>query len=103
MSVKNRYTAPFGYAIEMGRLIVHPSEGKTVQLVFADYLAGASLKNIADELTARGVEYLPGKSAWDKSRVKRILEDTRSLGAGKFPALVDKKAWTVSPPPTRPR
>ena len=91
--IKNRCIAPFGYTIEMGRLIVHPSEGKIVQQVFADYLAGTSLKNIADDLTVRKVEYLPGESAWNKSRVKRILEDARYLGNDRFPALIDEASY----------
>ena len=86
---KNRCTAPFGYTIEMGLLIVHPREGCIVQKMFAEYLTGASLKNIAEDLAGRGIEYLPGKSGWNKSRVKRTLEDARYLGAGQFPALVD--------------
>ncbi|MCL2298771.1 MAG: recombinase family protein [Firmicutes bacterium] len=88
-ATKNRSTAPFGYMFEMGRLIVHPREGEIVRAMFAGYLAGASLKDIAEDLTGRKVEYLPGENDWNKSRVKRILEDARYLGAGQFPALVD--------------
>lgn len=91
--IKNRCAAPFGYMIEMGQMIVHPGEGEIVRQMFADYLAGASLKNIADDLTARKVAYLPGESAWNKSRVKRILEDARYLGEGQFPVLVDETAF----------
>jgi len=69
----------------MGLLIVHPHEGKFVRQMFAAYLAGASLKSIADNLTARKVEYLPGQSNWNKSRVKRILEDIRYV-----PVLIDE-------------
>lgn len=87
-TLKNRYTAPFGYAIEMGRLAIHPGESKIVRQIFADYLAGQSLKQIAESLAQQGVEYLPGESAWNKNRVKRVLEDARYLGAGEFPALV---------------
>ena len=87
---KNRCTAPFGYMIEMGQLIVHPLEGEIVLAIFADYLAGASLKNIAEDLAGRKIEYLPGESGWNKSRVKRILEDVRYLGTEQFPVLVDE-------------
>ncbi|MCL2301352.1 MAG: recombinase family protein, partial [Firmicutes bacterium] len=92
-TMTNRYTAPFGYTMEMGRMIVHPREGEIVRAMFADYLAGASLKDIAEDLTGRGVEYLPGESGWNKNRVKRILEDTRFLGAGQFPSLVDEATF----------
>ena len=79
--------------MEMGRLIVHPREGEVVRVMFSDYLAGASLKNIAEDLAGRKIEYLPGKSDWNKSRVKRILEDVRYLGEGRFPTLVDEAAF----------
>jgi len=92
-TLKNRYTAPFGYMIEIGRLIVHSSEGEIVRQIFADYLAGASLKSIAEDLTGRKVEYLPGKSDWNKSRVKRILEDARYLGTEQFPVLIDEVSF----------
>ena len=94
-AIKNRKTAPFGYMIEMGQLIVHPAEGKIVRQMFAGYIAGASLKTIADDLTARKVEYLPSESAWNKSRVKRILEDARYLGNGQFPVLVDEASFRM--------
>ena len=92
---KNRNTAPFGYMIEMGQLIVHPAESKIVRQMFAGYIAGASLKTIANDLTARKVEYLPSESAWNKSRVKRILEDARYLGNGQFPVLVDEASFRM--------
>jgi len=92
-SMKNRCSAPFGYTMEMGQLKVHPREGEIVQAMFTDYLAGASLKNIAEDLAGRKVEYLPGQSDWNKSRVKRILEDARYLGAGQFPLLVDEAVF----------
>ena len=89
-ATKNRYTAPFGYTIIKGVITVHPAEAPVVRRIFAGYLAGTSLQSIADDLTAKQVEYLPGKSDWNKGRIKRILEDARYLGGGEFPALVDE-------------
>ena len=94
-TTKNRCMAPFGYTMEMGQLKVHPREGEIVQAMFTDYLAGASLKDIAEDLAGRKVEYLTGESGWNKSRVKRILEDARYLGTGQFPTLVDKSVFTA--------
>ena len=68
---------PFGYAVENGRHIPHPSESQIVRRVFADYLGGGSLLRIAQTLTAEKVEFLPGRFDWNKNRVKRILEDER--------------------------
>ena len=61
-----------------------------VRRIYADYLAGTSLKSIADSLAARKVEYIPGESAWNKNRVKRILEDARYTGATGLPPIIDE-------------
>jgi len=88
--MKNRYTAPFGYTIIKGVTEIHPDEAAVVRRIFADYLAGASLLRIAEALAADKVEYLPGESAWNKNRVKRILEDTRYTGATGLPPIIDE-------------
>ena len=92
--MKNRYTAPFGYTIIRGVTEVHPSEAPVVRRIFADYLAGASLQRIAENLTARKTEYLPGESAWNKNRVKRILEDARYTGTTSLPPIIDEDAYS---------
>jgi len=92
---KNRYTAPFGYTFKKGLLVPHPAENRIVRQIFADYIAGASLQGIADNLAGRKVEYLPGQSAWNKGRVKRVLEDSRYLGDVQFPALVDTVTFSA--------
>ncbi|MCL2299908.1 MAG: recombinase family protein [Firmicutes bacterium] len=91
--MKNRYTAPYGYTIIQGITEIHPDEAPMVRRIFADYLAGASLQRIAAELTARKVEYLPGKSDWNKNRVKRILEDARYIGSAGLPVIVDEATY----------
>ena len=88
--MKNRYTAPFGYTIIKGISELHPDEAPVVRQIFAGYLSGYSLQRIADDLTARSVEYLPGESVWNKNRVKRILEDARYTGATGLPAIIDE-------------
>jgi len=90
--MKNRYTAPFGYTIIKGITEIHPNEVAVIRRIFADYLAGTSLQRIANDLTARRVEYLPGESAWNKNRVKRILEDARYTGATGLPPIIDEAA-----------
>ncbi|MCL2532110.1 MAG: recombinase family protein [Oscillospiraceae bacterium] len=88
--MKNRYTAPFGYTFHQGQLVVHADESDIVKQVFADYLAGSSLNDIAEKLTTSGIEYLPGRSDWNKNRVKRMLEDERYLGTEQLSALIDE-------------
>ena len=71
--MRNR-SIPFGYYYQNGVLVVHPQESQTVRAVFAAYLSGEPLSKIAAHLTAKLVEYLPGRWQWDKARVKRILD-----------------------------
>lgn len=79
---------PYGYAMENGKNIIHPQESKIIRRIYADYLGGASLLRIAQTLTDEKIEFLPGRSDWNKNRVKRILEDERYLGTDTYPAII---------------
>jgi len=92
--MKNRYNAPFGYTISKGTTEIHPEEAVVVCKIFADYIAGASLKSIAENLAERKIEYLPGQNDWNKNRVKRILEDARYTGTAEFPAIINEADFT---------
>ncbi len=86
--MKNR-RFPYGYKMENGRIVTDTAEAQTVKHIFSQYLAGGNLQNIADALTKRRVEYLPGEYVWNKSRIKRIIEDVRYLGNDTYPAVID--------------
>ena len=45
---------PFGYTIQGGSTQPHPQEAETVRRIFTQYLAGASLLTIAEDLTQIG-------------------------------------------------
>ena len=79
---------PYGYAVENGINVIHPGESQVVRRIYADYLGGTSLLRIAQTLAAQKVVFLPGRSDWNKNRVKRILEDDRYLGAEPYPAII---------------
>jgi hypothetical protein len=81
---------PYGYAVKNGKNVVHPKESKVIRRVFTDYLGGASLLKIAQALTAEKAEFLPGRSDWNKNRVKRILEDIRYTGTDTYPAVISE-------------
>lgn len=80
---------PYGYAVESGKTIIQPDEHNIIRRIYRDYLGGVSLLKIAQALTAYKVEFLPGRSDWNKNRVKRILEDERYLGTDTYPAIID--------------
>ena len=93
--MKNR-TIPFGYQYENGVLAINPPEAHTVQKVFTAYLSGEPLSKIAAHLTAKLVEYLPGRWQWDKARVKRILDNSRYMGEGDFPKIITEKQFQMA-------
>lgn len=90
---------PFGYQWENGIITAHPAESKIVTEIFAVYIAGRSLLQIAEALNKNSIEYLPGVVGWNKARLKRVIEDVRYLGTESFPAIVEQttfdKAQTV--------
>ena len=72
--MRNR-SIPFGYHYQNGIMAVHPQESQTVQAVFTAYLSGEPLSKIAARLTAKLVEYLPGR--W-RSEERRVGKECRS-------------------------
>lgn len=90
--MKHRHI-PFGYIMELGMIQTHETESLTVETIFNDYCKGVSLKTISEQLTLKGTEYLPGKSNWNKNRIKRILEDKRYLGNNIYPAIISEKMF----------
>nr|WP_217957895.1 recombinase family protein [Acutalibacter muris] len=93
--MSNRYI-PYGYKFEGGQPVPHPGESQIVREIFDRYSTGDSLKLIADDLTHRRVEYSPGKTSWDKARIKRILENSRYIGSNDYPALVDNEIFVAA-------
>ena len=93
--MRNR-NIPFGYCYQNGILAAHPQESQTVQAVFAAYLSGEPLSKIAAHLTAKLVEYLPGRWQWDKARVKRILDNTKYIGEGDFPPILKERDFQIA-------
>lgn len=59
----------FGYGYKDGKLIVVESEAEIVKSIFTDYINGKILKEIADELTIKGIDFFNGKCCWNKNMV----------------------------------
>ena len=86
---------PFGYQMRMGEIIRNEPEAKAVQDIFLQYTLGASLKEIAEQMSKTGLTYDEGKS-WNKNMVARILENAKYTGADSYPNLVDKKLFEAA-------
>lgn len=87
--LKNRYI-PYGYTMENGDIVIEQNEAKTIRYIFETYIADATLKDIADRLTAQQVVYSEKKTEWNKARVMRILDNVKYLGDDTFPQIIDE-------------
>lgn len=86
----------YGYRYVNGAISVDKAEAEVVQEIFKDYTEGKSLLKIADSLTHRGIEYMPGVTAWNKNKIKRIIEDQRYLGKGEYPKLIEETEFEIA-------
>ena len=86
---------PFGYQMRIGEIIRNEPEAKAVQDIFLQYTLGASLKEIAEQMSKTGPAYDEGKS-WNKNMVARILENAKYTGADSYPELVDIKLFEAA-------
>ncbi|MBD5085290.1 MAG: hypothetical protein HDT33_09635 [Clostridiales bacterium] len=87
---------PFGYMIRDGVVQPHPQETDAVRYIFGQYLAGASLLIIAEDMTRRGVRYHQHTAEWNKNMVRRILENTKYVGADGYPRLVPDENFAAA-------
>ena len=86
---------PFGYQMRMGEIVRNEPEVKAVQDIFLQYSLGASLKEIAEQMSKTDPSYDEGKS-WNKNMIARILENAKYTGADSYPELVDKKLFEAA-------
>ena len=86
---------PFGYQMRMGEIVRNEPEAKAVQDIFLQYTLGASLKEIAEQMSKTGPTYDEGKS-WNKNMIARILENLKYTGADSYPRLVDIKLFEAA-------
>ena len=82
---------PFGYRMEKAAIVCEKAEAEAVKLIFTLYLDGSSLKQIAEEMMRRGIRYHQENPEWNKSTVKRILENRRYLGDEVFPGIISEE------------
>ena len=90
--MKNR-RFPYGYEMQNGQIVICHTEAETVKYIFSEYIKGSNLNEISEFLTNRKTKYLPGKYTWNKSRVKRIIEDRRYVGDDTFAPIIDEETF----------
>lgn len=86
---KNR-VIPFGYCMRNGEITVDFAESKAVVKIFEEYLNGSSLLQIAKLMETEKIRYSEGSDRWNKNMVKRIIENEKYLGNGKYPQIISE-------------
>jgi len=90
---KTRYI-PYGYTVRDGHTIVEHDEADVIREIFSLYIAGSSLKEIADMLTNRRVPYTEKTDTWDKARVARIIDNAKYAGDDGYDPIIDANIYT---------
>jgi len=89
---KLRYI-PYGYTVRNGRTVIDRKEAEIVREIFESYIEGATLESIADKLTKQKVPYTEKVTAWDKSRVARIIGNARYLGTEEYETIIEEDTF----------
>ena len=83
----------YGYQIKNGELTLVPEEAAVVKRVAGLYLDGLSYQKLADLLNQENIPFSQEAPAWDKHKVKRLLEDPRYIGQKGYPAILDGETF----------
>ena len=78
----------YGYGMRDGKLSVIEQEAEIVRRIFQEYINGHLLEQIANELEQEQVEFYMGTCAWNKAKIKRILDNEKYIGADGYPQIV---------------
>ncbi len=84
---------PYGYTIRNGQTVIEHSEADIIRHIFSEYIDGASLKEIAEDLTAKRVPYTEKTSIWDKARIARIIDNIKYTGVGEYDPIIDENIY----------
>jgi DNA invertase Pin-like site-specific DNA recombinase len=63
-----------------GHLVIEPTEAETVKRIYLEYLQGASLKQIGENLESDGILTAAGKTRWRPETIKKILKNEKYIG-----------------------
>lgn len=84
---------PYGYTIRDGRTVVEHNEAEIIRYIFDEYIKGASLKDLAEDLTRRKIPYTEKSDVWDKARIARIIDNSKYLGDGDYDPIIDEDTY----------
>jgi DNA invertase Pin-like site-specific DNA recombinase len=81
------FNPPYGYCIKEGDLAIVEPEAMIVRDVFASYLAGKKMKEIADELNQRDVHTRRG-NGWTIYSISRLLRNPAYAGFRRWDGIM---------------
>ena len=76
-----------------GQTVVEHDEASVIRYIFDEYIKGASLKDLAEELTARRVPYTERTAVWDKARIARIIDNAKYTGSEVYDPIIDEDTF----------
>ena len=82
-----------GYQIIHGDLVIQEEERLTVQNIFTTYLAGLSYQALADRMNADNIPFSQESPLWNKHKIKRMQEHSRSAGENGYPPIIDQDTF----------
>lgn len=89
-------TILYGYEMKNGYMEIIESEATVVRNIFALYIEGKSLKEIAESLTEQGIVYYLEKNEWNKNMVSRILDNSNYVGEGEYPSIISSSDFELA-------
>lgn len=92
---KNR-VIPFGYCMKNGEITTEAKEVYAVAMIFSEYLNGSSFLQIARLMESEKIRYTADSNHWNKNMVKRIIENEKYLGNGKYPQIIDENIFKIA-------
>lgn len=89
-------TILYGYEMKNGYMEVIESEATVVRNIFALYIEGKSLKEIAEILTEQGIVYYLEKNKWNKNMVSRIIDNLNYVGNDDYPSIISSSDFELA-------
>lgn len=83
----------YGYVIAQGELCIQPEEAAVVRRIMTLYTVGISYQKISDTLNENDIPFSPEVSAWNKHKVKRLLENPRYTGTDGYPPIIEQDVF----------
>lgn len=76
-----------------GQTVIEHGEADIIRFIFEEYIKGASLKELAEELTARRVPYTEKTNVWDKARIARIIDNATYTGSDTYDPIINEDTF----------